>query len=214
MPWKNAAAVMVRDPDRTQDHEARVERRQDSGQVGRRIRVRDVAANRAAIPHRRIADVSGRLRQRRRVLAHDRRRRQFGVRRQRADPQRRRPSHAMPLQLGDPSDVDEHRRAARRSLSSGIRLWPPARIFAPGMSDAAARRFGQRVRRAGSRSWMRTSRSAHSSATFSRRILVADWCFDCALSCRLHGAPDALGRHRHAAASSTPSGASASSTAL
>ena len=76
---------MVRSPFGPTAIDARVERDEHGRQIGRGIGMRDVAADRAAVPDRRIADHRRRLGQRRRRVAQLGRRGQLRVRRQRAD---------------------------------------------------------------------------------------------------------------------------------
>ena len=95
--------------------------------------MRDVAADRAAVANGRIADQRRRLRERRAVFAHDRRRRQLGVRRQRADRARRRLSTVTPLSSAmRPMSIERSRRrqaqleqrnqavSARKQLGAGM----------------------------------------------------------------------------------------------
>ena len=73
------------------DVDLAVEREHDRRQVRGRIAVRERAADRAAMPHLRIADQPGRVRDERVVLLQQRRRRDVVMARQRADRDRRRP---------------------------------------------------------------------------------------------------------------------------
>ena len=63
-------------------------------------------------------------------------RRELGMGRERADADLISLSRDAP-QFRDPSDVDQGRRRRQAQLSSGNRLWPPARSFAPGCAASS-----------------------------------------------------------------------------
>jgi hypothetical protein len=92
-----------------------VERHQDGGVVGRRIGVRQAAADGAAVAHLRVADRRGRFRERRTLVGQERRRRHRVVRRGGADL-----DLAVLLrdarQPRDAGDVDERGRLAEPQL--------------------------------------------------------------------------------------------------
>ena len=142
-------------PSRAGRDHAGVERDQDGRQIGGRIGVRDVAADRAAIPDRRIADDRRRLRQRGSRVAQIRRCRQVGVRRERAD--------ADPIalsrdaaQLGDPADVDDGRRRRQPQLQQRQQAVAAGQELRAGVRGEQLMRVGDRARRGSSRSSMRT----------------------------------------------------------
>ena len=195
MPWKKSPAADRAARPSTDHREARIERGQHRRQVGRRIGVRDVAADRAAIAHRGIADMSGRLGQRRHSLAHQRDEASSAcvVRAPiRSEP----PTTAMPFSSAMRPMSTSADGAVRRSLSSGIRLWPPARILAPGCCRSSSQRFARRSPRG-------SSSNGTGRHTCCRRRSVA-----CCIA--RHTRSGVIGIFRL----STPSGASASITAL
>ena len=85
MPVKKPSAAIDALALRADRDESRVERDEHGRQIGRRIGVRDVAADRAAVPDGRIADDRRRLGERGRRRAQIGGRGQLRMRRQRAD---------------------------------------------------------------------------------------------------------------------------------
>ena len=193
MPVKNSSAGIVRSPPGPDDHDARIEGDEHGRQIRRRIGVRDVAADRAAIAHRRIADHRRGVGQRRRGRAQFGGGGQLGMRRQRADPQR----VALPrdaAQLGTRPMSITAGGAASRSFSSGIEA------VAAGQQLRARMRGEQRMR-----------------VGDGARAVIVEVCgaymYYAPPSRLLHGAPYPLGRHG-IRIDSTPNGSSASMTAL
>ena len=128
---------------RSRDGEARVQSREDGRQIGRRVGVRDIAADRAAVPDGRVADLRRRFRKRRAVLPECGGRGQFGVRRQRADPHRA-VSDRNALELGDPADVDERRRRRQPQLQQRDEAVPAGQELGPGIFFQEIACFGNR----------------------------------------------------------------------
>ena len=174
MPVKKCAASIVRSP-RGPTTDARAERDEHGRQVGRGIRVRDVAADRPAVSNRRIADQSRRLRERGRRSPQVGRCGQLRVRRERADAKRSVADGDAP-QLRDAADVDDRGRrgepAASAAESGCGRRRATSRPDSPPAAAAPRRANG----RGDNRSLQNTS---------SRTLLP------------VHRSPHPLWRHRH-----------------
>ena len=195
MPVKNCCGGDRPLAARPVDARTGVERGEHGRQIGGGIGVRDVAADRAAVAHRRIADMRRRLGQRRALLrgrSADAASSACVVSAPIRDACRPR---AMPFSSAMRPMSISAGGAASRSFSSGIRLWPPASSFAPGCcceQRAALRRASRRgsSRSRCSNTWLSASLPGRCMARHTRSGVIGI----CIVS--------------------TPNGASASSTAL
>ena len=167
-PRKSEAAGIARSPAAERDDRLAVEREQHGRQLGRRIGVGDAPAERAAAARGRVADVPQGLAQQRRALRHAAPSaahppgaswRRAAARRSRRCPRARR--------CGPTSTSADGR--ARRRLSIGTRLCPPASTAPRRRAPRASRPPPRRSRRRGRRR-ERASRRRESTGTGRRRL--------------------------------------------
>ena len=124
--WKKSLRLDRAPALRPLDVDLRVDRQHRGGVVGRRIGVREAAAERAAIAHLRIADLAGGLGDHRALLAQQRRRGDVVMRRCRRRSRSCRPSRGCRRGPGSARCRSARFGSLSRSFISGTRLWPPA----------------------------------------------------------------------------------------
>ena len=114
-PWKKSSAAITRSPPLPRTTMLPRRASTHRGQVGRRVAVRERAAEGAAVTDLRIADLAAAARQDRHVLAHQRVVLDVVVAGEAADRDRV-AGVAHVGEVGEPTDVDEHRRRRQPQL--------------------------------------------------------------------------------------------------